>query len=563
MNITQRSAQRLGLVVLLAYAVLTMAMWGTFAFDRGLYLETIFPYRCQRSLWHCLAYPNDPFRPYNSLFLGLSYLFRFGDGSYRVYQLVYGLLFWGRGWLTFLVLRQVAPAYPLFGFLVGALVLVHASDPLLNWLGQMHQLGFQVFLLLAIYWLLRSWFSECKNSRFGYLALAISALYISLWTYEAHLFLILTVPLLLWQIRPKLNYQFMYTAVAWYALPLVYGGLQAWRYLAERVDNYQSRSISALTPELLLENWSAQLMRSLNPGRWGIILRESTELIGEGLTQPEQMARITVVIVGLVATVMLAGWWYLKQMKGLIQWPSRQFLGLAFIWGFGWLVLSFPFYLLLENNIFFIRTQMLSSFGTALMWVSGVMLLASYFRSIAIRQGLVLLIYGGILIQGVRAGLLLQDTHVAMWQVYRNVMSQIRDLAPQLRNNTIVIILGVPHPPRYYYYYPFNYENAIHYSIHLLNPGKNLIGAFQTTGLFNDSSGNKLPTKMIKLKKLGQQFFSQDCIVFRYQTDGRLTLLEQVPQELLSDLHDPSSYNPHARIMRRLPSNAAIQMLGR
>lgn len=563
MNITSRSTQRMGLVVLLAYAVLTMAMWGVFAFDRGLYLETIFPYRCQRSLWHCLAYPNDPFRPYNSLFLGLSYLFRFGDGSYRVYQLIYGLLFWGRGWLTFLILRQVAPAYPLFGFLVGALVLVHASDPLLNWLGQMHQLGFQVFLLLAIHWLLRSWFAECKKSRFGYLALAIGALYISLWTYEAHLFLILTIPLLLWQIRPKLNHQFMYTAVAWYALPLVYSFMQAWRYLGQRVDNYQSRSLSALTPELLLENWSAQLLRSLNPGQWGITLRDSTELIGESLNQPDQMARMMVFIVGLVATVMLAGWWYLKQMKVLGQWPSRRFLGIAFIWGFVWLVLSFPFYLLLENNVFFIRTQMLSSFGTALMWVSGAMLLAAYLRSIATRQGLVFLICGVIMIQGVRAGLALQGAHGAMWQVYSHVMRQIRDLAPQIRDDTVVVVVGIPEPPRYYYYYPFNYENAIHYPIHLLNPGKNLVGTFQMQRLSNPLSLKTLPTKIMRLKESGQQFFDRDYLVFRYEADGRLTLLEEFPQDLLPKPDDTSSYSPHARIIRCLPSDAAIQMLGR
>ena len=57
----------------------------------------------------------------------------------------------GPGIPPFLIVRRLFPTLPLLAYAAGALVIVHASDHALNWVGQLNQFGVMFWTLLAVY----------------------------------------------------------------------------------------------------------------------------------------------------------------------------------------------------------------------------------------------------------------------------------------------------------------------------------------------------------------------------------------------------------------------------
>jgi hypothetical protein len=84
---------------------------------------------------------------------------------------VYALLWWGRGFLFFLLFSRLIPQYFLFNYLVGSLIIVHASDQALNWVGQLNQFGMIFWMLLAFYMLVRSLESDRRLGTMTYFCL--------------------------------------------------------------------------------------------------------------------------------------------------------------------------------------------------------------------------------------------------------------------------------------------------------------------------------------------------------------------------------------------------------
>jgi hypothetical protein len=83
----------------------------------------------------------DALRLHTNFFYHLSYLisgYRTA-GAWLGYQIVYALLWLGRGLLCFYIVRALVPEAPAFAFVVGALAIFHLPDHTLNWVGQMDQ----------------------------------------------------------------------------------------------------------------------------------------------------------------------------------------------------------------------------------------------------------------------------------------------------------------------------------------------------------------------------------------------------------------------------------------
>lgn len=555
LSLMRRSASYSQLIVPLVYGVLVLGVWGIFAYDRGLTFEMVFVERCQQSLQNCLMLPSDPLRPYNSLYLGLGYLLNFGGGGFWSYQLLYGLLWWGRGMLVYLIVQRCLPAYPLFAFWVGALAIVHTSDRGLNFLGQIHQLGFIFFLLLALYWLLRSWQASRPRFRAGWLGLALIALYFSLWTYESHFLIILLVPLWLWLLRRRCDRRFWYTTAAWYALPLFYVGMQLYRYFGQRVSNYQTR---VMRPSLeiagLLSDWLCHIERSLAVWQWRDLL--PTGVRPQPLMpfpQPMPVEQMAIAVAIICAVVFGVGSWLLWPQQRRVM-PPRSILWACFLLGGLWLVASFPAYLLLRDNTDFFRTQTLSGVGAALVWVAGLALVLQLLPRA--RSGLVVLGCCLVVFAGVQAGVLLQEAHGYWWQMNRHLLAQLTHLVPEIRNNTFILLTGVPKQPDQD---PFGDALWIEQPLraiytprvtgyYLYEDGSHPISNGEGTHAWRFTASGLVWMHVGRRPEVDRVPYSQ-VIAFRYHPDGKLALLDQFPREVLPPGIEPSGYAPRDRIL--------------
>ncbi len=532
-----------------------MGMWGMFAFDRGLTFETGFPVACQKSLHDCLIY-DDTLRPYNSLFLGLGYLLGKGNGSYVTYQLLYGMLWWARGILTFLIFRRIWPAYSIVAFLVGALVIVHASDVALNWIGQLHQFGFMACLALAIYLLLESWLAHKPGRAIFFLTASLLPLYICLWTYESPYFLILSVPIILFALRPRLSRRLWLTAVVWYIIPAIYGYLQVEKYLVARVSTYQT---SVLRPDMsaaaITHDWILNLEQSLQFWRWAATM------------SPFGIAILAPAIAGLCAAAFIIGAYLLSPSGFLgVKLPPTAHLLVGFGIGVMILLLSFPVYLLLAGNTIFWRTQMLSGFGAAITLGAGILLLTKLMPTRHYRALLAIAACSVIVFNGVRAGVYLQGFHAYRWQIHRSVMEQIAHLVPNVEKQTLILLTNLP---KAYENDPFGAALWFDFPIQLLYPDRTTVGHFiYADGTQPTDNSWSFTAKGMKWdgKGVTEQFnqvpYSQ-IIALRYESNGKISLLKQFPTALLPQPFNTSTYAPQTRITHDFISNRSIRMFAR
>ncbi|TAJ75773.1 hypothetical protein EPO44_21815, partial [bacterium] len=177
------------LTVSTAFFFIVLVLWAPFGLKSGMPYETTSVYLSEtRSLIRGF-FRADWLRVHIGFFYHISYLLAelFGiDGSFLTYQIVYALLWWGRGILVFLILHKLIPQHPLFNYLIGALVILHASDHALNWVGQMHQFGMIFWMLLSFYMLVCV-LKEQAAVRSTHLVLSLFLAFMSLWSYESQL----------------------------------------------------------------------------------------------------------------------------------------------------------------------------------------------------------------------------------------------------------------------------------------------------------------------------------------------------------------------------------------
>lgn len=544
------------LTAAIAYWVIAMGVWGIFSLDRGLNYETVFPLNCQKpDLYLCLIYL-DNLRPYNSLFLGLSHLFGRDNGSYVSYQIFYGLLLWGRGFFTFLIFRRIFPHAPVMGFLIGAIAIAHVSDSAINWIGQIHQLGFMFCLVLAVYLLIESWYAQKKWQAALLLAVSLLPLYLSLWTYESQFFIILLIPGILLILRPKITLPFIVTTLIWYVLPVLYAVLQIQRYILTREATYQTSIVRPdLTVNAMLQDLGAHLQQSVRFWQWS-----------SGV--PQYTIAALAPVIGLLCAIAFVVAGYLVLRPQVLSYPlpsQRQLLWSAIVGGVI-LLLSFPIYLLIAGNAAFWRTQMLSNFGAAILLGSGVLLLARSLLPKKYQAIVALLCCAVIIFSGVRAGVVLQSFHEYRWRLHQIVMAQVAQLAPDVKDNTFVLLTNLS---KDYNDDPFGASMWFDAPIRLLYPDRHVVGhffyadgsqpaddrwRFTLTGIQRDKQG--------MFRSFERANYDQ-MLVFQYEKGGKVTLLNTIPPQLLPTAAQPEAYNPEARIESSLIRDRSIRMFAR
>ncbi len=453
--------------VALAYLGLVLVMWLPFNPCGGMPYESHFLFNSEVWPIKGILFPSDPMRPHTSTFYHLSFVL--GEllgigGSFVPFQLVYAALWWARGYLVYLILRRLFPGERVFAFCCGALVIVHASDHALLWVGQLNQFGFIFWMLLAFYLFVLAIQTESDTRTRWYAAGACVAEHMSLWSYESQLLLILFAPLaLLFTHRSRLLAK-PRIAAAWYVLPAAYIFLTTYGYFLRAAGNYQEAvlrtdwSLAAIWQDLWF-NVSA----SLSFWRW---TENLTWTLG-----PEWLLRLAL----FGAVIYAAGWSVSALSKPANSGPRLTPKGwlAVLLAGIAALVMSFPAYLLLSSAATLWRTQFLSGIGTALVWASLGGLAASLLPHRWPRAWLLLALGVAIVPFGVRTALREALLHDQIWSRHRHALETLLDVAPNLPERSVVVAVNVPKTAD-----PFGHNMWFNFALKLAYPGNRVSGIY-------------------------------------------------------------------------------------
>ena len=513
------------------YAVLVLIMWGAFNPRSGLGYETAFPYMSELSWWTGFFYTSDPLRIYTSTFYHLSYLLSIAvhaRGSYLPYQVVYALLWWSRGWLVFLLLRKFAGGQQaLLSYLGGALVIVHSSDGAMQWVGQMNQFGFIFWMLLALYLLTHAYTSKNQSIGLPLLAGACFFEYMSLWSYESQLLIILTYPAALLLLKPGWVRWSALTA-AWYLAPIYYLWKTINKYLQSSGTSYQESVLRTnWHPLSLASDWWFNIASSLEFWTWP---REPNT--SETLTAFLSIVAVLAFLAGGVILLRIV-----REQNGL---DTRR-LWVLLAAGSVLLALSFPVYLLLNSARSLWRTQFLSGIGSGLVWTAVIGLISFSFWKTKFNSAIVLILSAPIVYFGASSAIVKGQVHRKIWERHRAAIVRILHSVPSVEPGTVIVLTGVPKSED-----PFGDNMWFDFAIRLSYPRIPVAGVYYyTDGTPSPSENMAAAGKGWKMTDIGMPTLVREAdiantVVVRW--DGAIT--GSFPEFVCTSACAGERYNP-------------------
>ena len=474
-----RSSSRRGAAAVAAiYGILVLLLWAPFTAHSGLPSETVFPLLSETSgPFEGFLYRFDPLRIHTNTFYQLPYVI--GEalgigGSYIPYQVVHALLWWARGFLAFLLVRKFLPRAAIVSYVVGALVIVNAADGALQWIGQLNQFGFIFWMLLACYLLTSALEADTSVVASLLTVAACAAEYMSLWSYESQILLLLLFPVVL-LLHPRQRWRRLAAmAMAWYAVPATYIWLTAMRYSQAAGHTYQEsvlRKNWGLTS--ILSDWWFNVAASLRFWDWIRGANTSTSLI--------------FALSCLAAVVFLSGCPTLIRRHG--EGPAGLFSLSPRTWwimlatGFVVLILSFPVYLLLEAARGLWRTQLLSAAGAGVVLSATIGLVAQALPvGHASQRFAFLAMAAAVVLCGSIGALQLGAIHRSEWDRHRSTMARVLRAVPNLKHEAVVILTNVPKDDD-----PFGHDMWFDVALRLVYPG------IPVAGVYFYSDGSRAP----------------------------------------------------------------------
>jgi len=530
------------------YLAIVLILWTPFNLHSGMPFETGFVYTSEISTWwNGFLFGADLSRMHTSTFFQLGYLL--GEltgvhGSFVPYQIVYAALWWARGFLMFLIVRRLLPGQDLLSYLAGGLVLVHSSDLATGWVGQMPQPAYIFWMLAAFYLFVRA---LDQGSRV-FMLLAIFCEYMSLWTYESPIAIILLAPLLLLWLRREAVRKWWAAMWGWYAVPVIYLLVTGVRYAHAGGHTYQV--------SVLRKDWSiAQILRD-----WlfniGASVKFWTWPGGQPARVPEGQLAL---LAALAVTVLIGG------MIALAAWrlpEVRTILG-ATAAGLVLMVFSFPAYLLLDSARSLWRTQMLSGLGAALFLSAVIVMAASGVPAKWLRFGLLAALSACIVWCGGYSTLAKSANHRRFWEQHKQAMAAVLHVAPRVKPGTLIILTNVPGGEGD----PFGGDNMwFDMALRLAYPGTKVAGAYwhqdgtpaRGRRPMVDASGRWTLRDNTLLKEGG----ADSILVVEYSEDGHASAAPSLPDFLGFGERASALYNPASRIERGPPSERAVRRYG-
>jgi len=533
------------------YVCLVLALWAPFGPQNGMPYETALVYVPETTSFFDGYEYLDELRRWTQLFYTVGYRLSdvLGiDGSFLGLQLVYAVLWWARGLLAFLIVRRLLPSSPLVAFAAGALVLVHASDHALNWVGQLNQFGVIFWLLLSIYLLVVG--LQQKQPLPGAVAVGAAALsaYMSLWSYESPLFIFLLVPLLL---VPFLGVNRLRTTLAgaYLLVPFYYLLKNAQRYLGSDGASYQESILrDDREPGVLLSDLWFNLDASLRFWEWG-----------EGLPPVSGTDRST--LFGLIAAATFAlGVAAIAFLTRDVRPPTPRRLALLAVGAAAVLVASFPAYLVLTSARQLWRTQFLAGAGTGILFAALLGLLVVGLRRPAARAAVLGAAGAVIVFFGVDASYQAASFHYGIWDRHRDAIAEVLELAPRVDHGTVIVLTDVPKDAD-----PFGDNMWFDMALRLAYPATQVAGIYYyDDGTPSPSQnmtvrGNSWQLEPIGFPTLIPETDFGNTIVVKYRPDGEGQLVERVPAYVTNDPSAQTLYRPRSEIRDGSPSPLAAR----
>lgn len=465
------STGRIVAVAAAVYALLVVLMWAPFTAFSGLPFETAFPYMSEtRSAVDGFFYTADPLRVHTNTFYHLSYLL--GEavgagGSYIPFQVVHACLWWARGFLVFLLLRQFLPDHPAVSYVAGSLVVVHASDGAMQWIGQMNQFGFIFWMLLAWYFLTVAFKASSAITVLFLTIAACSAEYMSLWSYESQILLLLVFPIALLMHCPRRWRRLVAMAAAWYSVPSVYVVLTMLKYSQSGATYQQTVIRTGWRPTDLFSDWFFNIASSLEFWTW---------VRGDWKTPTGRVMLLSLCAAAVFCAGGLAVIRFARanvEHSGLV--PARITCWRLLACGFVALALSFPVYLLLDSARGLWRTQFLSGIGSGVVLTALLSVAMSYGTSVrrSVKSVVFLALAGVVVYCGSASALQKGAFHRWLWERHRRAIAHVLKTVPSVKPNAVIALVNVPKEDD-----PFGHDMWFDVALRLVYPGTPVAGIY-------------------------------------------------------------------------------------
>ena len=435
-------------------------MWAPFNALSGLPSETVFTYLSETSsALQGFLYPFDPLRIHTTTFYHLSYLLARAvgmDGSYVPFQVVYASLWWARGFLVFLLVREWIPEDPFVPYVCGSLVVVHSADRATQWVGQLNQFGFIFWMLLACYGLVRAVNATAWRRMIPLTTMACFCEYMSLWSYESQIFLLLAFPCLAVVRRVRSWRRAAFGLVAWYSILLVYLWFSVDRYVAG--GGYQETVIrKTWALNVFLSDWLFNILASIEFWTWSTGEWRISQFVAVSL------ATVTVGVFVLGGAI-LARFTRRDEVSCTDVIGTRTWSMLLLV-GFAALALSFPAYLLLDSARSLWRTQFLSGIGSSLVLTGVIGLVAT--RVTHKTSAMTTLALAAVIVMcGSLAAIQIGGYQRFLWERHRASIVRILRAAPSVTPDTVVILINVQRDSD-----PFGHNMWLDLAVRLAYPG--------------------------------------------------------------------------------------------
>jgi hypothetical protein len=525
-------------------------MWAPYSAHTGMAVETSTVYRSEESPFLRGFNLEEPSRERGGIFYQIAYLLGATftvPGDFLLYQIVYAGLWWARGFLAFLVVRRLLRGHAHFAYLVGALVLVHASDAALQQVSLLNIVGMFFWMTLAFYLFAAALQSAGGWRQGALLAGSCTATYLALWSYESSLPIVAVFAGVALAAHGRFDRRRLLLAGAYGAVVAVDVVRLAIRYTNETGTYQQSVmrqdwSVGAIASDLIY-----QLEGTLEFWNWPLRLGNLVQISPQVLWGLPVAAAALVILGGLAIQYGVS-----ERDRG----SEQRVLLLAALVGVALCVLSFPAYLLLGRTLY--RTQMLSSFGVAVVFAS----LACTAAIVARRRTAQTLIACGVVapvvLAGVQSALIAGEFHHERWELHRRAVEQVLTVAGSIRPNTVVVVVNVPDLHDQFDFVtggpvdPFGDDFWFDVALRLAYPEIPVTGIYYYQQQQRMGPGSPLVVEDGRWKWKGGGSFRplvQDApfsntVIVRYETAGEGRLLRDVPDYISADAAVAATYDP-------------------
>jgi hypothetical protein len=542
------------------YLLIILCMWGRFGFTSGLPYETAFPFMSETlGALGGFVYPADPLRPNTNTFYHAAYLLGeiVSPGSFVPYQIVYAALWLARGLLVFGILKRLLPHATWLAYTVGALTLVHASDGALQWVGQMNQFGFIFWMLLASYVFVVA--NDRKRLRPAAVAMlfVVACQYMSLWSYESGLFIMLLVPVAVVLMRWPLQRSGAILCAAWYVVPTVYMAATVARY-------YLHPSGRSYQEVVLRSDWSAvSLVNDL-----GFNVAASLSFWDWCHSAPVAVPLSAAAFLAFLAVAVFAcgGMLIARAAHELEPAATEESAGVAaalICAGLSWIVVSFPAYLLLNSARSLWRTQLLSGPGAAMVFAGMATVLSTAVARRRAVRAISLALAAIVVYHGAACAVQRGGLHEQNWQSHRRGIVALLRAVPQVTPGTIIVMTNVPKERD-----PFRHAYWFDLAMRLAYPKT------PVSGIYFFANGSAAPGNSLTVTDGRWQWDGKSAaplvreggldqtIVVQYGTDGVGVLLDRFPEFLCPEPCPANTYAPRIRIAGTAPSSRVVHRYG-